>query len=70
MLPHQMHRCCHCHHHAATAFPNALLLPLKTCFRQATASTTMLATTTVLLLLPPLTAARPPQRYHCLQIKM
>ncbi len=59
MLPPPMHRCCHRHHHAAAAFPNALLLPLKPCFRQAATSAAKLAAT-MLLLPPPL-----PMRSNC-----
>jgi hypothetical protein len=54
MLPPPMHRCCHRHHHAATAYPNALLLPLKLCYGQAAASAAKLAAATVLLPLPSL----------------
>ncbi len=54
MLPPPMHRCCHRHHHAATAFPNALLLPLKLCFCQAAASAAKLAAAVMLPLLPPM----------------
>jgi hypothetical protein len=59
MLLHQTHRCCHPHHHAATAFPNAPLLPLKMRFNQAAAFAAKLAATTVLPPPPPLTAALP-----------
>jgi hypothetical protein len=55
-----MPHCCHCRHQAAAALPNALLLLLKLCFRQATASAAKLATATVLPLPPPL-----PPRCHC-----
>jgi hypothetical protein len=48
MLPPPTHRCCRCHHHAATAFPNALLLPLKLRFRKAAASAVKLAAATML----------------------
>ncbi len=54
MLLPPMHRCCHCHHHAAAAFPNALLLPLKLRFRQADVSAAKLAAATVLPPRPPL----------------
>ncbi len=53
MLPPPMHRCCRCYHHAAAAFLNALLLPLKLRFCQAATSAAKLATATMLLLLPP-----------------
>jgi hypothetical protein len=45
---------CRCHHHAAAAFPNALLLPLKLRFCQAAASAAKLAAATVLPPPPPL----------------
>jgi hypothetical protein len=54
MLPLPMHRCCRRRHHAAAAFPNALLLPLKLRFCQAAASAAKLATATVLPPPPPL----------------
>jgi hypothetical protein len=54
MLPPPMHRCYRPHHHAATAFPNALLLRLKVRFRQATASAAKLAAATMLPPPPPL----------------
>jgi hypothetical protein len=59
MLPPPMHRCYRCHHHPPTAFPKALLLPLKLRFRQAAASTTKLAAAAVLPPPPP-----PPPRCH------
>jgi hypothetical protein len=54
MLPPPMHRCYCRHHHAAAAFPNALLLWLKLRFRQAAASAAKLATAIMLPLPPPL----------------
>jgi hypothetical protein len=42
------------HRHCANGFPNALLLRLKSRFRQAATSATKLATATVLPLPPPL----------------
>ncbi len=44
---------CRCHRRAAAALPKALLLPLKSRFRQAPASNTKLATATTLPLPPP-----------------
>jgi hypothetical protein len=42
------------YHHSAASLPNALLLPLKSRFRQATASAAKLATAAVLPPPPPL----------------
>ncbi len=60
MLPPPTHRCYRHHHHAATAFPNALLLRLKLHFCQAAASAAKLAATIVLPPPPPL-----PMRGNC-----
>jgi hypothetical protein len=54
MLPPPRHRCYRRQHHAATAFPNVLLLRLKLRFRQAAASAAKLATAIVLPPPPPL----------------
>ncbi len=54
MLPLPTRGCCCRHHHAATAFPNALLLPLKLRFRQAATSAAKLAAATMLPPPPPL----------------
>ena len=54
MLPPPTHHCYHRHHHAATAFPNVLMLWLKLHFCQAAASAAKLATAIVLPPLPPL----------------
>jgi hypothetical protein len=55
-----MLHCCRCRHYAATALPNALLLPLELRFRQDAASAAKLAAAAVLLPLPPL-----PPCCHC-----
>ncbi len=60
MLPPPMRRCYRCHYHAATAFPNALLLWLKLCLCQAAASAAKLAAAIMLPLPPPL-----PTRGNC-----
>ncbi len=54
ILPPPTHCCCYCHHHATTAFPNALLLPLKLHFCQAATSAAKLATAAMLPPPPPL----------------
>jgi hypothetical protein len=54
MLPPPTHRCYRRHHHAATAFQNALLLRLKLHFHQAATSAAKLATAIVLPPPPPL----------------
>jgi hypothetical protein len=54
MLPPPTHRCYCRHHHAAAAFPNALLLQLKLCSHQAAVSAAKLATAIMLPPLPPL----------------
>jgi hypothetical protein len=57
-----MHHCYRCHHHPPTAFPKALLLPLKLRFPQAAASTVKLVAATVLPPPPPLL----PCCHHCI----
>ncbi len=52
--------CCCCRHYGATALANALLLPLKLCYRQAAASAAKLATPAMLPPPPPLLP-----RCHC-----
>ncbi len=54
MLLPPTHRCYRHHHHDAAAFLNALLLQLKSCFCQASASAAKLAAAIMLLPLPPL----------------
>jgi hypothetical protein len=54
MLPPPTHRCYHRHIHAATAFPNTLLLWLKSRFHQAATSAAKLAAAIMLPLPPPL----------------
>ncbi len=54
MLLPPMHCCYRHHHHDAATFPNVLLLQLKSCFRQASASTAKLAAAIMLPPPPPL----------------
>ncbi len=70
MLLPPTHRCYRLHHHNATAFPNALLLQLKSRFRQASASAAKLAAAIVLPPPPPLTTRGNRRAYHCLQNKL